>query len=349
MKKPNQIKYSNCWEDADLLLYKLQLPEDALVLSIASGGDNSFSLLTKNPAKVILADMNLSQLHLCELKMAAFKRLHYNAMISFLGFKKSDDRINTYQKLKDLLSIQAQQFWDGNLVLIEKGVIHCGKFENYFRLFRNRVLPLIHNKSKVHELLRAKSSEEQKYYYNKTWNSWRWRLLFRVFFSKWVMGTFGRTKSYLNQVEIPVANYIFQAAERHLSHVLCQQNHFLHYIFTENFVPQLPHYAREEHFDSIKNQLHKIELFHGSVDTYFSDPESVAFCNFSNIFEYMSLEQFKGFKHAMVPCLKPKAQVAFWNLMVDRKFSAHFDEFKKLDLDHPDLGFFYMAFNRESI
>ena len=99
------------------------------------------------------------------------------------------------------------------------------------------------------------------------------------------MGRFGRSKEYLNQVDVPVGEFIFKKAEQHLILDAAQKNYFLHYIFTKRFYPQLPHYLREENFETIKSQLHKIKLVHGTAQEALEQYENLDFCNFSNIFE----------------------------------------------------------------
>jgi len=69
------IKYANCWEDIELILQSIQLPPSCNIISIASGGDNSFALLTTSPKKLYAIDSNIAQLHLCELKAAAISEL----------------------------------------------------------------------------------------------------------------------------------------------------------------------------------------------------------------------------------------------------------------------------------
>ena len=44
-----KISYSQCWEDPDVLIEGLNISEKDTVLSIASGGDNTFAMLLKNP------------------------------------------------------------------------------------------------------------------------------------------------------------------------------------------------------------------------------------------------------------------------------------------------------------
>mgnify|MGYP006376646677 CR=1 FL=1 len=39
------IRYSQCWEDTDILLEGLDIKENNICLSIGSAGDNSFSIV----------------------------------------------------------------------------------------------------------------------------------------------------------------------------------------------------------------------------------------------------------------------------------------------------------------
>ena len=54
------VRYANCWEDPLLLLGAM--PPRARCLSIASAGDNSFSLLCGGAASVTAFDLNRAQL-----------------------------------------------------------------------------------------------------------------------------------------------------------------------------------------------------------------------------------------------------------------------------------------------
>jgi S-adenosylmethionine-diacylglycerol 3-amino-3-carboxypropyl transferase len=175
--------------------------------------------------------MNQSQLHLCALKKAAFSTLTHEQLLDFLGFSYSKQRKELYELIKHELSDEAQIYWDARLAVIVNGLIYSGKFEQYFKLFREKVLPWIHNDKKIIRLLFPKNAFQQECYYFDVWNSWRWRFLFKIFFSKTVMGRFGRTKEYLNQVEVPVGEFIFKQAEQHLIDDACQENYFLHFIF----------------------------------------------------------------------------------------------------------------------
>ena len=67
------IRYANCWEDADVLLEALSPNSDSKIMSIASAGDNCFSLLSTSPIKVVAVDISMPQLCLTELKKIAIQ------------------------------------------------------------------------------------------------------------------------------------------------------------------------------------------------------------------------------------------------------------------------------------
>ena len=54
--------------------------------------------------------------------------------------------------------------------------------------FRRCVLPLVHGRSRVRELLRRRPVVGRRAFYLRHWDTWTWRLLFRLFFSRPVLG-----------------------------------------------------------------------------------------------------------------------------------------------------------------
>jgi len=135
-----KISYSQCWEDPDVLIEGLNISEKDTVLSIASGGDNTFAMLLKNPKQIIAVDQNPAQIYLVELKMKAIQLFDYNDFIEFVGARSSDNRLQLYCKIRSFLSEAARDFWDAHSESINFGIIHCGKFEQYFSVFRKYIL-----------------------------------------------------------------------------------------------------------------------------------------------------------------------------------------------------------------
>ena len=127
-----KILYSQCWEDILILTRGLEIKSDDVILSIASGGDNSLALLLENPKSVIAIDQNPVQIYLVELKKAAIKYLDYENFIRFLGVRHDNNRWRTYLKLRSFLTDSAAHYWDNNRKNINRGIVHIGKFEKYF-------------------------------------------------------------------------------------------------------------------------------------------------------------------------------------------------------------------------
>lgn len=340
------IHYANCWEDADVLISALNPQKGGRILSIASAGDNTLSLLSTEPEKLMAIDLNHEQLYLTELKKIAIQHFEHHEFLQFIGVSPCTDRLKMFDLIDSELSSSAQNFWWQNRANIDKGVIYCGKFERYFLLFRKYILPLVHSKRDVRKLFNIKSAEEQELFYSKNWNTFRWRLLFKIFFSKFVMGRFGRDPEFLKQVEVNVEEFIFSRAEKHLSDVNCQRNYFLYMIMFGRFNQQLPFYLREENYLPIKQNIDKLELMYGYAQDAVKLGNKFDHMNLSNIFEYMPEPVFKETASTLYDGMYPGGKLVYWNLMVERKISAILPEkFKPVvippHIKSADLGFFY--------
>ena len=348
--KHDYIRYANCWEDADILLEGLNPEQGARILSIGSAGDNCFAFLANNPEVVIAVDINPVQLKLIELKKAAFITFDYNAFLEFLGYKESNNRKELFEKLIPNLKSTDIDFWYEYFHFIEEGLIYSGKFERYFNAFAHKILPLIHTKKKIDSLFEEKAENNQKQYFNKKWNNLRWRLLFKIFFSKFILSRFGRSKGFVKEVDINVGDFIFNKASTHLSSTYCQNNYFLQYILTGKFNKLLPFYAREENFNKIKKNISKLEIVEGLLENSFHKDISFTHLNLSDIFEYMNPEIFTEVSETIANNTEKGTKIAYWNLMVPRKLSdissKNFQHLSDLsnNLTEKDKGFFYNKF-----
>ncbi|MBI1305165.1 MAG: DUF3419 family protein [Bacteroidetes bacterium] len=346
------IRYANCWEDADVLLEALQLKPGNRVLSIASAGDNSLSMLVEDVELVVAADVNPVQLFLTEIKKAAIEHFDYSDCLGFLGFNTCDFRNELFQKIKNTLSPDCRLYWEIHTEWMNQGFIYIGKFEKYFLLFRQKILPWVHSQSDISELMKTKIADEQKIYFHNHWNSWRWRWLFRIFFSRYVMGRFGRDKAFMKEVEVSVSDFILKQAARHLSSVYCQTNGMLRMIMSGTFGDDLPHYVREENFDKIKSRIHRLELFEGYAQLSSHSKKGFDKFNLSNIFEYMSPEMFSETVRQFVAQSRPGSRFAYWNLMVPRIMSnvnseLNSDTELEEQLRNRDRGFFYSGIHSD--
>lgn len=351
----NLIRYANCWEDAEVLLQGLSPEPGSRILSIGSAGDNSFSLLVTDPEIVVAVDVNPIQLWLIELKQQAIAQLDYNDVLAFLGFRPSSERLVLFDHIKSGLSKECRVYWESQRGTLQAGVISEGKFEGYFQLFARKILPWIHSQKSVAELLRPKSVAEQESFYENHWNTWRWRFFFKLFFSRYIMGKYGRDPEFLKEVEVSVGKTIYAKAGAHLRTVNAQRNYLLRYTLTGSFGDLLPHYLQPEHFRIIQSRIHRLQICRGFAEDAIRLHGTFRYMNLSNIFEYMNPELFQQTALQLINATEPGGRLAYWNLMVPRRIAEQFpDKVEYLGvlsnkLTSVDNGFFYQQFLADQI
>ena len=346
------VRYANCWEDADILVEALYRHNQARYLSIVSAGDNTLALLTLDPELVVAVDLSLAQLACLEIRMAGFARLEHAELLAFLGFRDFEgDRLDLYRALRPAMKPASRYYWDDQPEVIRAGIIHAGKFERYLRFFGRRVLPLIHSRKTVEAVRDEKSEAERIAFYEMHWDSCRWRMLFKVFFSRFVLGRSGRDPEFLRYVEGRVADRILERSRFGLTYIPTHDNPYLEYILTGRFERSLPFYAREEHFASIRRNLNCIELVHGTTDDALTayDAPFDGF-NLSDIFEYMDVDLVQRTAGALLKNATGGARLAYWNMLAPRQISRLFPGKMQClqplssDLFRKDRAFFYQAF-----
>jgi S-adenosylmethionine-diacylglycerol 3-amino-3-carboxypropyl transferase len=315
-----QIRYAQCWEDADILLNALDIRDGDICLSIASAGDNSLSMLARGASKVISLDLNPSQLACLALRIAAYRSLEHAELLELIGSVPSDRRPALYAQCRKYLPEDARTFWDSHPNLIAAGIGAAGKFENYFRAFRKWIVPLIHSKSCVQRLLADKPLEARRAFYRDEWDTARWRWMFRLFFSRTIMGRFGRDPAFFQYVEGSVADRIAQRSRHALCELNPAENPYLQWILTGRHLTTLPHALRPEHFDAIRSRLDRIEYHCLSVEQYlagYTGPPIRCF-NLSDIFEYMSPANYQALLEAILSRAASSGRLAYWNMLVPR-------------------------------
>lgn len=349
------IRYAQCWEDADILLEALQPGPGKRCLSIASAGDNTLALLSRDPESVLAIDLSPAQLHCLELRIAAYRTLQHQELLALIGSVDSKDRPRLYQACRKHLSSCAAAFWDQRPSQIAAGIGSIGKFEHYFRLFRTRVLPLVHIRSRVDNLLRPKSLEDRRSFYRKRWNNLRWRLMFRIFFSRTLMGLLGRDPEFFRYVEGSVADRILQRTEYALTELDPAQNPYVHWILTGRHDHALPAALREENFESIRRNLDRLEWRCGPLEESLSHLQKFDCFNLSDIFEYIAPNTYEELLRLIASSARPGARLAYWNMLAPRhrpeSMATTLRPLSELSarLFARDRAFFYSAFVVEEV
>lgn len=320
------LRYAQCWEDADVLLEALDIGPGHVCLSIASAGDNALSMLSRGPERVVAVDMNPAQLAAVALRVSAYRNLSHPELLQLIGSRGSGAttdgsvRATLYQRCRPDIGDQARAFWDARPALVAAGIGGVGKFENYFRVFRTRVIPLVHSRQRIEELLTPKPSGERERFYSDHWNNRRWKILFRVFFSRAVMGRLGRDPAFFDYVEGSVSDRILRRVRHALTVLEPANNPYVGWILTGTHGAALPHALREENFDAIRRNLDRLECHEGTIDGLLDARPDLRFdrYNLSDIFEYMSEDVTTGLLTRLVDASNDRARLAYWNMLAPR-------------------------------
>jgi S-adenosylmethionine-diacylglycerol 3-amino-3-carboxypropyl transferase len=356
----SQIRYAQCWEDADVLLGGLDIKPGDVCVSVASAGDNTLSLLAADPAKVVALDLSPAQIACLELRVAAYRHLSHAELLVLLGARDGEHpgaRGELYRRLRPYLAPACQAFWDRKPEAIAMGVGACGKFEAYFRMFRTRVLSLVHPAARCEALFTPRTLAERRAFYERTWNNRRWRLLFHLFFSRFVMGRLGRDPRFFRYVEGNVAERILERTRYALSELDPVENPYMQWIVLGRFGAALPHALRPENFEKIRANLDRLSWQVAPIETYLeaAGPASVDRFNLSDIFEYMSAEAAEALLAKIARAGRSGGRLAYWNMLVPRSRPASLAGQLRPQaelaaaLHRRDKAFFYSAFVVEEI
>jgi S-adenosylmethionine-diacylglycerol 3-amino-3-carboxypropyl transferase len=289
--------------------------------------------------------------------VAAYRELSHAELLELIGSRPSTRRRDLYQRCRSQLDFDTRTFWDTQGDEIDNGIGAAGKFERYFTLFRNRIIPLVHGRRTIDRLLQGGDRAARESFYERRWNTWRWRLLFKIFFSRFVMGRMGRDPNFFRYVEGSVAEHILKHTRYALTELDPADNPYLHWILAGTHGAALPYALQERHFEAIRNRIDNIEWHLLSIEDYLAQHPGMRFdaFNLSDIFEYMSADNYEALLNQLVDAANPKARLAYWNMLVPRKRPQSMcDRLRPLDdLAHrlyaQDKAFFYMDFIVEEV
>lgn len=353
----DNIRYAQLWEDADVLLEALPSKKDMTLVSICSAGDNALSMLTLDPERIVVVDLSLAQIYCLNIRISAYRTLDHDAFLRLMGSRPATDRAQLLSEVTRSLSKDEQLFWDERKTdILSYGLGGIGKFERYFRIMRTWLLPLVHSRSTIDAVFdnRPEKDLRQKFY-DLRWNNWRWKLLLKTFFSRYTMGRLGRDPAFFDHVEGSVADHVARRIVHAAVDLQPADNPYLHWILKGTHASALPHAWRVQNYDIIRNRLDRLDIRHGSLETFTETGERADGYNLSDIFEYMNMDVFTNVYGRILATAHPEARLVYWNMMAPRRRPDVFSH-KVKRLEHveatgkaADKAFFYSDFVVEEV
>ncbi|KAI9710052.1 MAG: hypothetical protein M1812_007516 [Candelaria pacifica] len=180
--------YAFNWECPLLDNRLLKIGEDDVILTITSAGDNLLSYLNHHPKRIHAVDLNPTQNHILELKVAALSCLAYSDVWRLFGVgKHAEFRNLLISKLSPHLSSHAYQYWLKNSATFtssRRGLYETGGSGRAIKLVR-WLFYVLGLSDEVKRLCVAKTLNEQR----EIWRSKVRRVLLNRFLNWTVVGT----------------------------------------------------------------------------------------------------------------------------------------------------------------
>ncbi|RYP32757.1 hypothetical protein DL767_005048 [Monosporascus sp. MG133] len=161
----NEYIYAFTWEDSRVDAQLLKLGADDVVLAITSAGDNILSYAMQSPARIHAVDLNPTQNHLLELKLASYTALPYEDFWKLFGEGRHPDfRTLLLTRLSSHMSSRAFQYWFDKVHVFNTrgyGLYDTGGSRRAIRVFRwiSRVFGC---RAAVQDFLGTKTLNEQR-------------------------------------------------------------------------------------------------------------------------------------------------------------------------------------------
>lgn len=322
----DRIRYAQVWEDGRVLSEAFGPGPGGRGLSIASAGDNALLMLARDPDEVVAVDINPAQLACLELRVAAMRTLDRGEALGLAGSAPmpARERLDCYRRCRKELGEAARRFWDARLRAVAGGIGGCGKFERYFQIFRTLVLPLAHGRRRVEALFSRRSRAEREAFYAREWDTWRWRALFHLFFSRAVMGALGRSPRFFDHVEGPVAPRMLARVRHALTALDPVENPWLRWILLGSHLHPglpdvLPPWLEERNYERIAANLGRLSWRRASVEEALAeDKRGFDQFNLSDIFEYMTPGGAERLLEVLCVRSPRGARLVYWNMLAPR-------------------------------
>lgn len=319
-----ELLFGMSWEDPESDRRALRIQPGDAVVTIGSGGCNTFEFLLEDPGKIFAVDINPCQSHLLELKRAAIRRLNLDDLHAFLGLAQTTTRREMFESLQDELSAGALAYWRSHPKSIENGIVYQGRYERFLGYFR-KALHLTQGRKRIDGLFQCQSLEEQREYFDRVWNTVQWRALFQLLFNKQVLARRGLSADYFrfDDGAASFADSFLARSKRALRDLPIGTNYFIAQYLLGRYASAdaAPAYLRKEYLPVIKQRLDRIEIVAADLKVWLAGREenSIDRVSLSNICELMNPAETARTFDQVARTSRAGARICFRNLMIPRE------------------------------
>ena len=321
--RDDRLFFAQVREDPRVEIMALAPRASDRVVVVSSGGCTALSLLAAGAGEVHAVDVNCTQNHLVELKVAAVSLLHRFDAIRFLGALPTGpaDRLATYIALRHELGSGARSYWDGQTDAIERGVLRAGVSERFIALVAWVINRLVQRPERVRRMLACRSVSEQRELFAREWDGPRWRWLFHVLLNRWSMSRAYDPAFFAHAGLTSFAEHFRRLAEHTLCDIPAADNYFLHEMLTGRYPVEQPHgvppYLSSVGARAVGDRRGALLLVDGGFTDHLRTlaTGTVNCFALSNICEWMSPEEIRALFREVERVAAPGARVVVRNFV----------------------------------
>jgi len=321
--RDDKLYFAQVREDPSIELAALDPHPGDRVVVVSSGGCTALSLLGAGAADVHAVDMNRTQNHLVDLKLAAVRVLSRAEAVAFLGGSPmaATTRWAHYATLRPHLTRSARDYWDAHWNDITRGVLDAGVSERFIALVAWTICHLVHDDDLIARLLACHTVEEQRALYDAEWNTRRWRWLFALLLNRWSMSRAYSPEFFANVGRRNFAEHFRKIAERTLAEVPIRENYFVHKMLTGRYPVAeefgVPPYLAEPGFSIIASGEGRLQLVDGSMTDFLrtQPARSLNVFALSNVCEWLDTAAVRELFREVERTAAPGARVVFRNFV----------------------------------
>ena len=318
-----RISYSSCNEDSHSELEALHLGPDKRVLCVTAGGGRVLNLLHDRPKEILAVDVNPTQNHLLELKIAAMRALAYEPFLGFLGVRQAGDRLAVYQGIRPSLPTAARDYFDTHPKLVQRGVLFQGNLER-FLVYVARIAHVV-RPFWLKRLFSCQDVAEQRRLI-EGWNTRIWRFVVETLCRRSFLELFSRDPGFWRFVppEVPLHSRIFDLIHRYLSNHVARDSHLLQLVFFARYIyePAMPIYLQPEPYERIRQALGttRMTIVTAPITAALATVGDRSFDAYSiaDVSSYLSETDFASLMDQIMRTARPAARICSRGIFVHR-------------------------------
>ena len=295
MKPPYNFGLSQ--EDVITEIKALGLADGDSLLCIAGAGELPLNVAGLRNCEIVAVDSSENQLRLCRLKQMAAARLGPYGAEGFLGYipLRAARREQIFkQELVPFMEKEDMIFWQTNQEFIMKGVVHCGKFEQ-FMAKASRPARWVIGKKNLYRLFECNSPAEQEAIFDRDIAGILLKQVFKTAFHPQIYKNRGIDAAGMqHRKDENIGNFFFNRFRSFCCSTPARSNFLLQYVFFQQslFPEALPEYLKKENQETFARNSPNIRFVRTTIENFITDTAYGQFnkIQLSNIGDWMPVE-----------------------------------------------------------